>query len=681
MSDNFTQRLYELSVSLTPTDTLESTAAGIATEYLNALPCEIAVVFESIPDNTEPIQPLATSTRSEEISPEQFRNGVQSLLEDDTVSFPLKQDVAENNCYLLDLPDFGVLALGATGELPETLVAALADVNEQAAAICRDKRQQERCHTERTRQTLDGLYTESEKILVADDRETVCKQAIDAVTELTDFSLAGVHLYDRSLESLTPVATTAETETIFEDGPNEYTDRDSVVWRVYHEGEPATIDNTGQFSGSLPDDRTPAKSALILPLGDHGVFIVSAVETNAFDSSEIALLHLFSRIIAVALDRAERIKRLQGIQEITRAIVAAESHEDVAMETLDQIPALLDLPLTTIWEYDPTAELLRPIASTPAVRELVGELPSFGASESIIWNAFQEGETHLVSNLDRRPDAYNAESSFDSELIVPIGDFGVLATGSTHVKSFTESDRRLVETLAANVETAMRLVDRREEFDLLDQVLARILRHNIRNELNVIQGYASKISNEIGAEHEEMATRIIDSSRSIETTAENAREMQEIVNTRDARATVDLAETVEEAVSMVTAEFPDVRIEVTAGERTQILSHPALVTAIRHLVENSVKHHDGPTESVRIEIATTVENGDPVVEISDNGPGIPQAEIDTLDRHGESALEHGSGAGLWLVDRVVEYSGGSVSFDTTGNGTVVRLLFKSGPAE
>ena len=40
----------------------------------------------------------------------------------------------------------------------------------------------------------------------------------------------------------------------------------------------------------------------------------------------------------------------------------------------------------------------------------------------------------------------------------------------------------------------------------------------------------------------------------------------------------------------------------------------------------------------------------------------------------ESDLQHGSGAGLWLVDRLADYSNASVEF-TVEDGTAVRLTF------
>jgi len=94
---------------------------------------------------------------------------------------------------------------------------------------------------------------------------------------------------------------------------------------------------------------------------------------------------------------------------------------------------------------------------------------------------------------------------------------------------------------------------------------------------------------------------------------------------------------------------------------------------VLHLVENGLEHGvkaDPSAEQVRIN--TYEADGKTVIEVEDDGPGIPEDELAVLDRHGESALEHGSGVGLWLVDRIVEYSEATIEFETRP-GTTARI--------
>jgi signal transduction histidine kinase len=93
---------------------------------------------------------------------------------------------------------------------------------------------------------------------------------------------------------------------------------------------------------------------------------------------------------------------------------------------------------------------------------------------------------------------------------------------------------------------------------------------------------------------------------------------------------------------------------------------------VRHAVENGIEHDDSDEPHVEVR-AAALDNG-AVIEVEDDGPGIPESEIEPLVAGEETRLVHGSGAGLWILDRVVQYSGGTVEFDTDSDGTVVRLI-------
>jgi PAS domain S-box-containing protein len=521
--------------------------------------------------------------------------------------------------------------------------------------------------------SLERLYDETEAILSASDREAICARTVTAATDILGSPLVGIYLYDRTEQALTAVSTTGGVDVTFGGEPPTYTEEGTVVWDVYDTGEPVFVRDVESFEGTLPTDETPAGSAMILPLGSHGVFIISSTETGVFDDADFSFARLLSKLVETALDRAQRIQGLEGVQHVTRETLTATDHETVADVALDRIPDVFDLPISGIWQYDDAKDALEPVGSTPMAEELFGEMPTFEPGTSIAWRAFEQGSIEIIDELTSDPEVYNEDSVLGSEICVPIGEFGVLATGSTHEESFTKSEQRLLDTLGANLETTMRLISRRQELELLDQVLARILRHNIRNDLTIIMGLAEGIEARSEGEPAEDAGQIIDRCKSLQATAEHASEIRHIVINRDQRDQLSFRDVVERTVSAVRTEYPDAQIETRFEVDPSLVVHPDLPVAIRHLVENGIEHNTGqPTVSVSV----TEADGEIVLTVSDDGPGIPAHEVEVLDKHGESALEHGSGVGLWIVDRVVDYSDGVLSFDTSGEGTTVRVRFE-----
>jgi len=207
---------------------------------------------------------------------------------------------------------------------------------------------------------------------------------------------------------------------------------------------------------------------------------------------------------------------------------------------------------------------------------------------------------------------------------------------------------------------------------LLDQVIARILRHNVRNKLTPILGYANTIAEEAEDPISQYAQKIGQNSKELERTTVHAREMREIVRGRDQMTTVSLGTTVRSAATSIEEKFPDCELITRIEGAVEVTAHPELGTAIRHLVRNGFEHNDSDTS--RVEVIVEQGPDGPTVEISDNGSGIDPFEVEIIEEHGESALKHGSGVGLWIVDRVIEYSGAAIEFETT-DGTTASITF------
>jgi len=170
-----------------------------------------------------------------------------------------------------------------------------------------------------------------------------------------------------------------------------------------------------------------------------------------------------------------------------------------------------------------------------------------------------------------------------------------------------------------------------------------------------------------------MVDRIVKASRKIEETAEHAREMRAVVNDSERRKEISLQRAVEQSFEELRSEFPAVEFRATFESSPTVVAHPNFSAAVRQIVRNGAEHHTLDRAAV-VEVTVFENEAGPVVEIADNGPGIPEHELGIFEMEAESDLQHGSGAGLWLVDRLADYSNASVEF-TVADGTAVRLTF------
>lgn len=526
-------------------------------------------------------------------------------------------------------------------------------------------------------QTLEELYDAAQDLLTENSPSEVCTQAVDAIESVLEYSAVGVHLYRRESEALEPIAVSDQIQETLDDGPTGYTDRDTVVWQAYQNREPIRVDDTRQFDGTLPDEDTPTRSAVILPIGVHGVLITSAFEPDAFGNRDVYFLRLLSQLVEIGLDQTATEAGLTAVQRAIRDALQADTHEEMAERVFKEIPDILDLPVAGIWKYQPTSQQLQPVHQTARAADLFDDPPAFSNENSIAWETFAEGTTSVISDVSELDNAHNPETPIKGEITVPIGEFGILTAGSTYKDSFTQLDAEVLEILATNLEAIAEVIDTRRDINLLDQVIARILRHNVRNKLTPIMGYASTILEEADEPISEYAAEIVDNCDELEQTARNAREMRKVVQNRDQTTTVSLGTAVRAAATTVDEEFPDSELVSQINGTPDVTAHPELGTAIRHLIRNGFDHNDSGTPLVEVVVEQRPDG--PTVEIADNGTGIDQYEIDILDKHGESALEHGSGVGLWIIDRVLEYSEAQLQFDATATGTTATITFASCP--
>lgn len=217
------------------------------------------------------------------------------------------------------------------------------------------------------------------------------------------------------------------------------------------------------------------------------------------------------------------------------------------------------------------------------------------------------------------------------------------------------------------------VTDQQTRLQRLD-VLNRVLRHNLRNEMNVVYGYADRIaSGDESVDPEAVADRIRTKSMELVELGDKAREIDEILRARGEDGdTVAIETLLEWERNRVADEHPSVDVECHCDAPPGTHCNIALGTVLKILVENAIEHNDAEQPAVRL--TATAEERTVTVAVSDNGPGIPESERAVLDAGEETKLKHGSGLGLWLANWGVQALSGTLSIaDNYPNGTVVRV--------
>ena len=151
------------------------------------------------------------------------------------------------------------------------------------------------------------------------------------------------------------------------------------------------------------------------------------------------------------------------------------------------------------------------------------------------------------------------------------------------------------------------------------------------------------------------------------------------------RDVVDLAELARSAVARLSKKADHMGLDLGAdapravpvvGDASQ------LAVLIDNLVENALRYT--PAGGV-VDVAAAVDEGQPLLRVSDNGPGIPPAERERVfdrfyrcDTAQEQARDHsGSGLGLAIVKAIAERHCARIALkhSPSGSGLVVEVIF------
>ncbi|MFB6184426.1 MAG: histidine kinase N-terminal 7TM domain-containing protein [Haloarculaceae archaeon] len=226
------------------------------------------------------------------------------------------------------------------------------------------------------------------------------------------------------------------------------------------------------------------------------------------------------------------------------------------------------------------------------------------------------------------------------------------------------------DDITKQVERRQALQAREEELDLTRQVLSRVLRHNVRNELQVVKAQNEILLEELDGDCRERARRAVAVVDDLVALSAKAREIDRVLTYDRTPRPVDVGTLLEDVVEAHRERFPNVSFECRTDD-VVVETTPAIELLFENLIENAAEHNTSDAPSVTVSVEEVPAGA--AVTIRDDGPGIPDEELAVLERGEETDLHHGSSLGLWIVEWLVESSDASIRFDTGPEGTTVTV--------
>jgi signal transduction histidine kinase len=229
---------------------------------------------------------------------------------------------------------------------------------------------------------------------------------------------------------------------------------------------------------------------------------------------------------------------------------------------------------------------------------------------------------------------------------------------------------------AAQPERQRILEERNEALALVN----RIVRHDIRNDLNVLEGWLELIAEDPSLATPDRLAELLTVVEESTTLTESIRDVVTMIEADDddvETEPVPARSVVLEEVERARAAYPDATVEVGELPSVDVVANALLTSVFRNLIANAVEHADHDDVTVTVDAA--VDGDDVAFTVADDGPGIPDdrkavlfdATASTVDR-----LDHG--LGLYLVHALVSAYDGTVDVaDNDPTGTVVTVTLRA----
>jgi two-component system nitrogen regulation sensor histidine kinase NtrY len=222
--------------------------------------------------------------------------------------------------------------------------------------------------------------------------------------------------------------------------------------------------------------------------------------------------------------------------------------------------------------------------------------------------------------------------------------------------------------------------------------IARRIAHEIKNPLTPIQLSAERLKRKYGkvitedkAVFEQCTDTIVrqvdDIKRMVDEFSRFARMPKPVMTAED------VADTARQVVFLQRVGNPDIDIEIeTQAEHMPAKFDRRLISqALTNIVKNATEAIAAvPSEQLgrgRIQVSVKRNGGDIVIDVIDNGTGLPKENRNRLLEPYVTTREKGTGLGLAIVGRIVEEHGGQMELSDApevasgGRGAWVRLRF------
>jgi PAS domain S-box-containing protein len=358
----------------------------------------------------------------------------------------------------------------------------------------------------RREETIRALSDGARALMDAETREAVGEIGVGTARDVVGLPNPVIALYDEDSGRLRP--TDESEETAERIGPPLFAPSgDDLAWETFVDGERRVYDSlstveadesrsaaTTEGAKSVRDASPPSdavESALVYPLGRHGVLATASDEPEAFDDLDVSLANTLAANVQTALDRAdreetirersreleernqalERLRRInEVIREITQVLTTAGTREEIETAICERLVEITPYRFAWIGARDTRGTEVVPLTTAGDAFEEDLELSIEEAPEAPTMQALRDRETAVAKDIrtDAPFDPWRAgalRKGYRSIAAVPLlhreSLYGVLTIYADDATAFEPTERTVLTELGEMIGYALNALERK----------------------------------------------------------------------------------------------------------------------------------------------------------------------------------------------------------------------------
>jgi len=395
-------------------------------------------------------------------------------------------------------------------------------------------------------------------------------------------------------------------------------------------------------------------------------------------------------VLALSRDVTERNRYERQVMALHRhaaALAQAGSYDEICKATLDAIESVIGFHLLAFMVVREEGLISIGNRGSPPLDRV---LPLDGPGVTV--KAAREQRSILVKDTRLEPDFVWGPTDSLSELTVPIvvdgQTVGVINMESIELNAFNEMDQKLLETLVMHVSTTIINLRSQEKIKRNIEELERsnrdlddytyVVSHDLKAPLRTIKSFSSFLLEDLGDRLDETEkdylNRIDAAATNMDRLIEDLLLLSRVGRKFTNVEPVDLNVLLEEIRNDQVAVIDEKKAELIVDDLPTIeVQRIWMKQLFANLVNNGLKFNKSPSPKVVVSSVTDDENY--LFSVKDNGIGIDgkyHSQIFKIFERLNSTEEYkGTGAGLAISKKIVEYIGGKIWLESEpGVGSV-----------